>query len=33
MFELNQALNSKRNSSPGGDTIAYEMLKQLPNES
>ena len=33
MFELNQALNSKRNSSPGGDTITYEMLKQLPNES
>ena len=31
LFELNHALSSKRNSSPGADTIHYEMLKQLPD--
>ena len=33
MFELQQALQSKRNSAPGADTISYEMLKQLPDSS
>ena len=33
LFELNNALASKHNSSPGADTIHYEMLKQLPDKS
>ena len=33
MFELRQALQFKRNSAPGADTISYEMLKQLPDSS
>ena len=30
--ELKIALNSKKNSAPGADTIHYEMLKQLPEK-
>ncbi|MCG8049253.1 MAG: reverse transcriptase domain-containing protein, partial [Candidatus Thiodiazotropha endolucinida] len=30
LFELNEALMSKHNTSPGADQIHYEMLKQLP---
>ena len=33
LFELNHALASKHNSSPGTDTIHYEMLKQLPDNT
>ena len=31
--ELKIALNSKKNSAPGADTIHYEMLKQLPEKN
>ena len=31
--ELKIALNSKKNSAPGADTIHYEMLKQLPERN
>ena len=30
--ELKIALNSKKNSAPGADTIHYEMLEQLPEK-
>ena len=32
-FELNRALQGKKNTAPGADTISYEMLKQLPPSS
>ena len=32
MKELKTALNSKKNSAPGADTIHYEMIKQLPEK-
>ena len=31
--ELKIALNSKKTSAPGADTIHYEMLKQLPERN
>ena len=31
--ELKIALNSKKNSAPGADTIHYKMLKQLPERN
>ena len=33
LFELELALNSSKNSAPGGDAIHYEMLKKLPNNA
>ena len=33
LFEFNNALASKHNSSPEADTIHYEMLKRLPDKS
>lgn len=33
LFELNEALQSKRSTAPGADKIHYEMLKQLPPDS
>ena len=32
MKELKTALNSKKNTAPGADTIHYEMIKQLPEK-
>ena len=32
-FELNRALQGKKNTAPGADTISYEILKQLPPSS
>ena len=31
-IELKTALNSKKNTAPGADTIHYEMIKQLPEK-
>ena len=34
IYELNQAINrTKKKSSPGADTISYEMIKELPTKS